>query len=308
MDQKSESKRVGGTLVTGATGLVGGRLLPGLRDRFAWIRTLSRSGTAAEADLDARSWDGTDPGPAALDGVDTIVHLAGEPIFGGLPTEARLERVRSSRVDSTRRIVDRIGERPSSERPSTFVCASAVGYYGDAGDRPLDENAPPGDGFLSRVCRDWEAEASKATEHGVRVVSVRIGVVLAREGGALALMKRPFSFGLGGRLGSGRQYFPWVHVDDLARAFLYCIDTPLEGPVNGVAPESVTNRELTRALADALDRPAILPVPEFAIRLALGEVASELLESKRVVPARLDADGFHFEHPTLESALAAALG
>ena len=189
--EESAPKREGGVLVTGATGLVGGRALPGLRARFAWVRTLSRSGRAADGNLEARVWDGVDPGPEALAGVDTVLHLAGEPIFGGLPSRARLERIRSSRIDSTRRLVERIAERAPDDRPSTLVCASAVGYYPDSGERPLDENGPAGDGFLSRVCRDWEEAAREASELGVRVVCVRIGVVLAREGGALRLMRLP---------------------------------------------------------------------------------------------------------------------
>ncbi len=310
-DVVSESvaqQKVGGALVTGATGLVGGRVLPALRDRFAWVRTLSRSGRAATSALDARTWDGLDPGPTALDGVDTVVHLAGEPIFGGLPSGARLARIRASRIESTRRLVERISERAPEDRPATIVCASAVGYYADAGDRELDEDAPAGAAFLSQVCHDWEEAAANASDLGVRVVRVRIGVVLAREGGALALMRIPFSLGVGGRLGSGRQYFPWIHVDDLVRVVLHCIDEPIEGAVNAVAPEAVTNAELTHALGDVLGRPTVLPVPAFAIRFAMGEVASELLDSKRVVPARLLDGGFEFGYPTLAGALGAEVG
>jgi len=308
MSESTTQQRVGGVLVTGATGLVGGRILPALRDRFAWVRTLSRSGRAGTSGLDARTWDGVDPGSTVLDGVDTVVHLAGEPIFGGLPSAARLARIRASRIESTRHLVERISERAPGDRPATIVCASAVGYYADAGDHELGEDALAGDGFLSQVCRDWEEEAARASDLGVRVVRVRIGVVLAREGGALALMRIPFSLGVGGRLGSGRQYFPWIHVDDLVRVFLHCIDEPIEGAVNAVAPEAVTNAELTRALGEVLARPTILPVPAFAIRLAMGEVASELLDSKRVVPARLLDGGFEFRNPTLSGALRAEVG
>jgi len=308
VSESATQQRVGGALVTGATGLVGGRILPALRERFAWVRMLSRSGRAATSGLDARTWDGVDPGSATLDGVDTVVHLAGEPIFGGLPSAARLARIRASRIESTRHQVERISERAPGDRPATIVCASAVGYYADAGDRELGEDAPAGDGFLSQVCRDWEEEAARASDLGVRVVRVRIGVVLAREGGALALMRIPFSLGVGGRLGSGRQYFPWIHVDDLVRVFLHCIDEPIEGAVNAVAPEVVTNAELTRALGEVLARPTIFPVPAFAIRLAMGEVASELLDSKRVVPARLLDGGFEFRNPTLAGALRAEVG
>lgn len=302
-----DERRVGGALVTGASGLVGGLLLPELAERFAWVRTLSRSGARARIGIDARSWDGLDPGPAALDGVDTIVHLAGEPIFGGMPTAARLGRIRASRVRSTHQIVERILERSPEERPRVLICASAVGIYDDSGDERLDERSEVGSGFLAEVCRDWEGEALRAEEAGLRVVSVRIGVVLAKEGGALGLMRIPFSLGLGGRLGSGRQFFPWIHGEDLARVILFCIEKPIEGVVNAVAPESVRNVDLTRELAAVLSRPAVLPVPAFVLRAVLGEISGELLGSRRVVPSVLEANGFEFEHPKLRGALEATL-
>jgi len=300
-------KKPRGVLVTGATGLIGQRLLPKLVDRFAWVRTLSRTGRAPLAGVEARTWDGTDPGPTGLDGVDTIVHLAGEPIFGGLPTASRLERIRRSRLDSTNAIVDRILERGEDSRPKSLICASAVGIYAESENAPLDEAAEVGDGFLSKLCVDWEAAAARAVEAGVRVAHMRTGVVLAREGGALALMKLPFSMGAGGRLGDGKQYFPWIHGDDLVRALLFCVDEPIVGAVNGVAPGSVRNIEFTKTLGDVLSRPTILPVPAFAIRAALGEISGELLGSRRVVPARLEDAGFKFDHPMLRSALEAEL-
>lgn len=296
--------REGCVLVSGATGLVGRRLVPRLADRFISIRTLSRSGGAPGAGIESASWDGIDPGAAAVAGVDAVVHLAGEPIFGGLPTRARLARIRESRVASTRRIVERIAAIEEGARPRTFVCASAVGIYGDRGDQELDERAAPGTGFLADLCRDWEAEAARAEALGVRVVSLRIGVVLAREGGALALMRIPFSLGLGGRLGDGRQFFPWIHIDDLVAAILWSLERQdLRGAVNAVAPDAVRNRELTETLARVLGRPAALPAPAFALRAALGPLAGELLGSRRVVPARLVASGFGFQHSALESAL-----
>jgi uncharacterized protein (TIGR01777 family) len=253
-------------------------------------------------------WDGVDPGPSAFGGVDTVIHLAGEPIFGGLPTSQRLARVRASRIDSTRRLVDRILERPVEDRPTTLVCASAVGIYGEGGEERLDEATPAGRGFLAEVCRDWEAEAERAKASGVRVVALRIGVVLAREGGALGLMKIPFGLGVGGRLGSGQQFFPWIHAEDLVGAILWCVESNVEGPVNAVAPEEVRNVDLTRALGKVLGRPTILPVPAFALRLALGEFSGELLGSRRVVSRRLEEGGYVFKHPTLRSALEAELG
>lgn len=295
-------------LVTGATGLVGTRLLPQLISRYAWVRTLSRSGRSSNPGVEARSWDGVDPGSNALDGVEAIVHLAGEPIFGGLPTAARLERIRTSRIESTKGIVARISDLAAADRPSTLICASAVGIYSDAGDAELTEDAELGEGFLAEVCGDWESEASLATEAGLRVVQVRIGIVLAKEAGALALMKLPFSLGVGGRLGHGQQFFPWIHVNDLVRATLFCLDESIEGPVNAVAPESIRNIDLTRELAQVLSRPAILAVPAFVIRAALREISGELLGSRRVVPDRLARAGFEFDYPTLRSAIEAELG
>lgn len=304
----------GQVVVSGATGLVGRRLVPRLAERFSSIVALSRSSApprdaAPGVRVEGRSWDGIDPGAAVLGGADALIHLAGEPLFGGLPTEARLERVRASRVDSTRRIVERMGALPAGERPKVLVCASAVGIYGDRGEELLDERAPAGSGYLAGLCRAWEEAAVAAEGLGVRVVRVRIGVALAREGGALALMRKPFAWGLGGRLGSGAQRFPWIHIDDLVSALLFVLERQdLSGPVNAVAPAADTNADLTRALARVLGRPAIVPVPGFAIRGLLGPLADELLGSKRVVPARLQSAGFIFRHPTLAGALAAELG
>ncbi len=299
--------REGCVLVSGATGLVGRRLVPRLVDRFDTVRTLSRSGGSTRAGIESASWDGFDPGAAAVVGVDAVVHLAGEPIFGGLPTKARLARIRESRVASTRRIVERIAALAEGARPRTFVCASAVGIYGDRGEEALDERAAPGSGFLADLCRDWEAEAGRAEALGVRVVSLRIGVVLAREGWALALMRIPFSLGLGGRLGDGRQFFPWIHVDALVAAILWSLERQdLRGAVNAVAPQAARNLELTEALARVLGRPAVLPAPAYALRAALGPLAGELLGSRRVVPACLVGSGFVFRHAALESALVEA--
>lgn len=298
-------------LITGATGLVGKRLVSALSDRPVRIRSLSRSAPMRSAiGTDRRfRWDGTDPGIDALSGCDAVVHLAGEPIFGGLPTAARRTRIRNSRIDSTRAIVDRIGEFEASGRPEVLVCASAVGYYGDRGDEALTEDSAPGTGFLAEVCRDWEAEAMRAEELGVRVVRVRIGVVLSRDGGALALMKVPFSLGLGGRLGSGKQFFPWIHIDDLVSVLLWAIDDPtVEGAINAVAPQPVRNSELTKALGRALHRPALIPVPGFAMEWGLGDLAGELLGSRNVQPARLVRSEFSYRHPDLDSALAAEFG
>ena len=295
-----------GFLISGGTGLIGSRLAEALRLRGRPLRLLTRrpASLAAAAPDRAIGWDGVSVPREAVQGCDAIVHLAGEPVFGGIPSAARRERMVTSRVASTRSIVDAISGQPPEERPSTFVCASAVGIYGDAGDAVLTEaDAGEPSGFLAELCRDWEAAAAEATPLGVRVVSLRIGVVLAKGEGALSMIVPLFKAGLGGRLGSGRQVFPWVHADDVVRLILHALDTPeLAGPVNAVAPGAVTNAEFTTALGRALGRPTILPVPGFAIRTALGPLASEFLDSRRVHPAAAERTGFTFSRPTLEAA------
>ena len=299
--------------MTGATGLVGGRLLPALARRGARVRALSRDPAGAAGRLgdgvQALGWDGTLVPQEALRGSGAVVHLAGEPIFGGLPSAARRRRIHASRVRSTESLAAAIAGLPAAERPRVLVCASAVGWYGgDHGERELDESEPPGAGFLAGLCRDWEEAAARAERHGVRVVRLRFGVILAREGGALSLMLRPFRLGLGGPLGSGRQWMPWVHVDDVVGLILLGLDADrASGPLNAVAPEPVRNAEFTRRLAAKLRRPALLPLPAFVLRAALGEIAGELLDSRRVVPRRARELGYEFAHPTLDSALEAEL-
>jgi len=299
-------------LVSGATGLVGARLTAALLRRGDAVRALTRSPEAAALRLGAQAtpvaWDGLSVPGEALAGTDAVVHLAGEPVFAGRLTPARRSRIRSSRIDSTHSIVRGIGELPQARRPRAFVCASAVGYYGDRGDECLSEAAAPGHGFLADICQDWESAAQTAEEHGVRVACLRIGIVLAREGGALPRMALPFRFGLGGRLGTGRQWFPWIHADDLVGLIQAILDDErFRGPVNASAPEAVRNAELTRTLGRVLHRPTPLPVPAFALRATLGELADELLGSRRVVPERALELGFHFAHPDLAAALAGEL-
>ncbi|HKJ23593.1 MAG TPA: TIGR01777 family oxidoreductase [Myxococcota bacterium] len=298
-------------VLTGGTGLVGGALLPELVGRGVGVRALVRGHGRldARAGVEEVAWDGITPPSGALAGAGALVHLSGEPVFGGLPTAARRERLRASRIESTRALVARLAALPEGERPRTFVCASAVGYYGDRGDESLDESAPPGEGLLADLCVDWEAAAAEAERHGVRVCSLRIGVVLSRHGGALPLMARPFRLGLGGRLGSGRQWFPWIHLDDLVAMLLAALaDDRWRGPANAVAPNPVRNADLTRALGSALSRPTLLPVPAFAIRAAFGEISAELLGSKRVEPRCALDRGFTFRVPELSDALRAELG
>jgi len=294
----------GAVVVTGATGLVGRRLTAALREDGRRIRVVSRRASVSgfDAGVEAAQWDGERLAPEALRGAAALVHLAGEPVFGGPLTAARRRRIRDSRVDSTDALVASMAALPEADRPDAFVCASAVGYYGSRGDESLDEASAPGEGFLAEVCVAWERAARAAAELGVRTVR-------AREGGALPMMATPFRFGLGGRLGDGRQWVPWIHVDDLVGLLRAVIgDAGWSGAVNGVAPEPVPNAELTRALGELLRRPTLLPVPAFALRALLGELSAELLGSRRVVPAAARDRGFAWRYADLEAALREALG
>jgi len=300
----------GPILVSGASGLVGSALLAALRARGESVRALTRDATRLRPDhgVEAIVWNGLDVPERGLAGARAVVHLAGEPIFGGLPTAARRERMRASRVLATRRLVEALARVPEAERPAVLVCASAVGFYGDRGEEPLDEASAPGAGFLAELCADWEAEAAGAEALGLRRVSLRFAMILSRRGGALALLAPIFRLGLGGRVGSGRQWMPWLHLDDAVGLALRALDDgALAGPVNAVAPEALRNADFTRALARAAGRPALFPLPGFAVRLALGEIAGELLASRRVAPARAEAAGYAFAYPELAPALAACL-
>jgi uncharacterized protein (TIGR01777 family) len=297
-------------LVTGATGLVGRRLVASLRGDGRAVRIVSRSAAPAgfDADVEVATWNGRDVPREALTGLAAVVHLAGEPVFGPLPTAAHMRRVRTSRVESTESLVAALGELPEAERPECFVCASAVGYYGSRGDTPLDESAAPGEGLLAEVCTAWERAARGAESLGLRTVRVRIGIVLAREGGALTTIAQVFRVGLGGRLGDGRQYFPWIAIDDLIALLRAAIDDPRwSGAVNAVAPGVVTNAEFTRKLGRQLGRRTWLPVPAAVVRKALGELSGELLGSRRLVPRVAQELGFRFAYPELEPALREAL-
>jgi uncharacterized protein (TIGR01777 family) len=299
-------------LISGASGLIGKCLSRSLRTEGVPVRGLSRNpNRAASGDGAGPEWIGWDgqhvPAPA-LDGCRAVVHLSGEPVFGGRLTAARRGRILSSRIDSTRAWVAAFANLPEPARPEVFVCASAVGYYGDRGDELLPEDAGPGEGFLAEVCRGWEEAALGAESLGIRTLRIRIGIVLSREGGALGLMALPFRFGLGGRLGSGRQWVPWIHIDDLVALLRAGLDDPCwTGAVNGVAPNPERNAELTRSLARTLGRPALLPAPALVLRAVLGELSGELLGSRRVVPERASKHGFGFGYPSLETALFAEL-
>jgi len=282
--------------ITGSHGLIGSALLRDLTATGHEVRRVARDATTGALDL------------RAVVGADAVVHLAGENIATGRWTAARKQRIHDSRVVTTRALAEALValQRP----PRVLVSASGINWYGDRGDEQLTEQSAPGHGFLAGLCREWEAATAPAKAHGVRVVNLRIGMVVSPHGGALPKMLTPFRLGLGGVIGSGNQWMSWIALDDLVSVIRYALATEaLAGPVNAVAPEPVTNREFTRALAKAVRRPALLPVPAFAARLALGEMADELLlASLRVEPARLLADRFPFRHATLTAALAHELG
>lgn len=296
--------------VTGATGLIGSALVPFLRSGGHEVAPLRRLSASGRGDVDAPSWDPATGAlsDGALDGVDAMVHLAGENIAGGRWTAARKARIRDSRVDGTRRLADALAALP--QPPRTLVAASAIGFYGDRGDEELDESSAPGPGFLPEVCQAWEAAAAPAREAGMRVVHLRIGIVLTPAGGALAQMLFPFRMGVGGVIGSGRQYMSWVALDDVLGGIRHALCTDgLNGPVNMVAPNPATNTEFTKTLGRVLRRSTILPLPAFGARLAFGEMADALLlASTRVDPERLREGGYHFGYPGLEDALRHVLG
>jgi uncharacterized protein (TIGR01777 family) len=290
--------------VTGATGMVGQALAAQLGS--AVIATTRGSARTIAHASEVVRWDGDGQLPtAALREVDAVFHLAGEPVVEGRWDTSKKDRILLSRVDSTRALVRAFADVAPSSRPRVLVCASAVGIYGSRGDELLTEESPPAAGFLADVCRAWEEEAAKARELGVRVVSLRIGIVLATQGGALSKMLPLFRLGVGGRLGNGKQWMPWIHLDDIVGLLRFAAARDdVSGPLNAVAPEPVDNATFTRELGAALHRPALLPAPAFALRVALGEAAGVVLASQRVVPARAVQAGYRFAHPTLAGALA----
>jgi uncharacterized protein (TIGR01777 family) len=293
--------------IPGATGMIGTQLVKALIERGDEPIVLTRSPQRARerfVGLEARRWapeDG-DTGGAALDGVDAIVNLAGEPIHSGRWTKARKKRIRDSRVLGTRRIVKIVSgqERP----PQVLIAGSAVGYYGSRGADLLREEEPAGEGFLARVCQELEREADRATEFGTRVVRIRTGVVLSASGGALQKILRPFRMGLGGRIAGGRQWLSWVHISDIVGVVMHCLKTgSVSGAINATSPGAVTNSEFTRALGDILCRPTLLPVPAFALRMIYGEMASILVSSQRAVSDRVVEKGYTFRFGDLRPAL-----
>jgi len=294
--------------VSGASGLIGAALIASLE--AGGHRAIPLVRRAPRPGEDALRWDpasGTIT-PAGPSVADAIVHLAGESLIGLRWTADKKRRIRESRTIATRLLVQTLTRL--AKPPAVLVCASGVGYYGSRGDEVLSEESRPGTGFLADLAREWEAATATAIAQGIRVVNLRLGVVLSAHGGALAKMLTPFRLGLGGVIGDGAQWMSWIALDDVIGAIRHALTTDaLRGPLNVVAPAPVTNAEFTRTLGRALGRPTLVPLPAFAARLALGEMADEmLLTSQRAVPARLQATGYRFRYPTLEDALRAVLG
>ncbi len=289
-------------LISGANGLLGSALQPSLRKAGHEVNRLLRRKTAGKECCNFY-WDpyAEKLDDLALEGVEAVIHLSGENIAGRW-TAARKQTIRESRVQTTRFLSQTISNY--EEPPKILICASAIGYYGDRGDELLSESSKFGTGFLADVVREWEAATTPASVKGIRVANLRIGVVLSRKGGALAKLLTPFKMGVGGIVGDGKQYWSWVTIDDLVGAIHHIINNDINGPVNLVAPNPVTNAEFTKTLGQVLGRPTILPLPKFAAKLALGEMAdSLLLSSKRITPKKLLDTGYKFRHPGLREAL-----
>lgn len=302
-------------LVSGSSGPIGAALLPQLRERGYQIVRLVRGTDArlrskdeAAAAEDQLTWDPMQAlEPAPVSGLDAVIHLAGEPIVGRW-TDAKKRRIHDSRAAGTRNLANALAKAP--QKPRVFVSASAIGFYGSRGDELLREESSSGHDFLSAVCRDWEANTQAAAQAGIRTVQARFGLILSPDGGALPKMLPPFRIGIGGNMGNGRQWWSWIHIADVAAGILHVINSDgLQGPVNFAAPNPVTNATFTKTLAAVLHRPAVFPLPAFAARLALGQMADELLlSSQRVEPAKLMASGYTFAYTDLRKALENLLG
>ncbi len=298
-------------LVSGATGFIGRSLCAAIKERGVPFTAFSRRPDRARSLLpgvkEAYRWrPKLEPAPlAAIQGAGALVHLAGASVVGRW-NKHKKQDIRESRVVGTRHLVDAIAEAKS--KPGVLVCASAVGYYGSRGEEELTEESGPGSDFLAEVCQAWEAEARRAEEFHVRVVMLRIGMVLGLGGGALKQMLIPFKMGLGGPVGKGEHWMPWVSVDDVIGIILHAIEhSNVKGPVNATAPNPVRNREFTKTLAQVLRRPAFLPAPVFVLKLLLGEFADLLYTSQRIIPKQIQETGYKFAHPTLGAALRAIL-
>ncbi|MFT7486312.1 MAG: hypothetical protein ACI9F9_002167 [Candidatus Paceibacteria bacterium] len=293
-------------LLSGSTGLVGSALLKEFSSNGDQVDILVRRPALNGHDI---QWDPEtqELREESLEGYDAVVHLAGESIADGRWTQKKMSRIRDSRVEGTGLLCRALAK--VKHKPQVFVCASAIGYYGDQGENVLTESSAVGTGFLAEVCQAWEDASEPAREAGIRVVNMRIGMVLSAQGGALAKMLIPFQLGFGGKIGSGKQWMSWIELSDLLGSIRHAIqDETIEGQVNAVSPQPVTNNEYTKTLGKVISRPTILPLPAFGARLALGKMADELLlASMRVEPQVLLGSGFKFKHPKLEGALRIAL-
>lgn len=290
-------------VVTGASGLVGSALIAALRQRGTSVIAVSRN-PRAHAAASGVNWIGWDGLTDAVAGAAGVVHLAGEGIVDQRWSESRKAALRSSRIERTRQVVEAIQE--SGEKPAVLVTASAIGYYGSKVERESSEAAPPGNDFLARLCQDWEAAAAAA---GVRTATLRLGIVLSTDGGALERLLMPFKLGLGGPIGFGRAWWSWVHIDDVVGVIMHALqNSGVEGALNVTAPHPARNADFSRALGRALGRPAFAPLPPLALKLMLGEGASVLLASQRIIPTRTLDSGYRFQHLEIESALKDLVG
>ncbi len=290
--------------ISGASGLIGRRLLKALNKEGNALHVLSRhAGTNLPPGVRLSVWDPAkgEPPAESLREADAVVHLAGEPVAQRWTADIK-QRIRDSRVAGTRSMVEALAKL--ARRPGALICASATGYYGSRGDETLTESSAPGSDFLAEVCTAWEKEAQAAEALGMRVACVRTGIALDARGGALQKMLPPFRLGVGGKLGDGRQWVPWIHLEDLAGLYVFALENPVRGALNGVAPYPVMNADFTRALAAAVHRPALFPVPRVALRVLFGEMGEVLLASQRVLPKEAERAGFRFRYPQLEPALA----
>jgi len=295
-------------VLTGGTGFIGTALVPRLLASGHEVCLLGRKRPGSMPPSTAfTAWPSLqqEPPVEGLRGADVVVHLAGEPVAQRWTPEVK-RRIRQSRVEGTLNLARSLANL--SRPPMVLVCASAIGIYGLRGDEILTESSAPGQDFLAETTAEWEQAAESAAPLGIRVAKIRTGIVLGKNGGALKKMLPPFRFGLGGPIGSGRQWMSWIHLDDIVGLFLYALENPsLRGPVNGVAPNPVTNADFTRALGSALRRPAILPVPALAIKLMFGEMGDVILGSQRVMPRAAEEAGYQFKYPELGPALASIL-
>ncbi len=290
-------------MVSGASGPIGTALLPALKEAGAHVTRLTRGSSPPSQGQEIIVWDPAQPiSPNAVSGFDAVIHLAGESIVGRW-SEKKKEKIRDSRTVGTRHLAQSLSQ--AKIKPKVFVCSSAIGYYGDRGEEVLTEDSAPGQGFLPDVCREWEAATRLAADAAIRTVQIRTGIVLSPKGGALGSMLTPFKLGVGGKIGSGKQWMSWIDVQDMAGGILHVVNNDaLSGPVNMVAPTPVTNSEFTKTLASVLHRPAIFPVPSFVVKTLFGEMGETiLLGSQRVQPSQLLASGYPFRFRTLRESL-----